>query len=115
MEKSVLDCGEMAAELDVRSAPIEWDKSQREVIDTPAGDRLLVLAGPGMGKTEVACARVSQLIEQGGLEPGCVCLLSFSRTAVREIRDRIAACVKDTSAANAVRITTLDSWLGQFV
>ena len=109
MEKSVLDCGEMAAELDVRSAPIEWDKSQREVIETSAGDRLLVEAGPGTGKTAVACARVSKLIEQDGLEPGFVYLVSFSRIAVREIRDRIAACVKDTSAANAVQITTLDA------
>ena len=109
MEKSVLDCGEMAAELDVRSAPIEWDKSQREVIETSAGDRLLVQAGPGTGKTAVACARVSKLIEQDGLEPGFVYLVSFSRIAVREIRDRIAACVKDTSAANAVQITTLDA------
>ena len=88
---------------------IEWDKSQREVIDAPLEDRMLVGAGPGTGKTAVACARVSQLIDQGGLEPSRIWLISFSRTAVREIRDRIAAYLEDASAAYAVKIATLDS------
>ena len=60
---------------------IEWDKSQREVIDAPLEDRILVGAGPGTGKTAVACARVSQLIDQGGLEPSRIWLISFSRNA----------------------------------
>ena len=93
----------------VPPALIEWDKSQREVIDAPPEDRMLVGAGPGTGKTAVACARVSQLIDQGGLEPSRVWLISFTRTAVREIRDRIAAYLEDASAAYAVKIATLDS------
>ena len=88
---------------------IEWDKSQREVIDAPLEDRMLVGAGPGTGKTAVACARVSQLIDQDGLEPSRIWLISFTRTAVREIRDRIAAYLEDGSAAYAVKIATLDS------
>ena len=88
---------------------LEWDGSQREVIDAPYGERMLVAAGPGTGKTAVACARVSQLIDQDGLEPSRVWLMSFTRTAVREIRDRIAAYLEDASAAYAVTIATLDS------
>ena len=88
---------------------IQWDKSQREVIDAPQEVRMLVGAGPGTGKTAVACARVSQLIDQDGLEPSRVWLISFTRTAVREIRDRIAAYLEDASAAYAVKIATLDS------
>ena len=88
---------------------IEWDRSQRDVIDAPQEDRLLVGAGPGTGKTAVACARVSQLIDQDGLEPSRIWLISFTRTAVREIRDRIAAYLEDASAAYAVKIATLDS------
>lgn len=90
-------------------AQIEWDKSQRDVIDAPPEARLLVGAGPGTGKTAVACARVSQLIDQGGLEPSRIWLISFTRTAVREIRDRIAAYLEDAAAAYAVKIATLDS------
>lgn len=93
----------------VPPALIEWDKSQRDVIDAPPEHRLQVSAGPGTGKTAVACARVSQLIDQGGLEPSRIWLISFTRTAIREIRDRIAAYLEDAAAAYAVKIATLDS------
>jgi hypothetical protein len=93
----------------VPPALIDWDESQREVIDAPPEDRLLVGAGPGTGKTAVACARVSQLIDQGGLEPSRIWLISFTRTAVLEIRERIAAYLEDAAAAYSVKIATLDS------
>jgi len=93
----------------VPPALIEWDREQREVIDAPPEERLLVGSGPGTGKTAVACARVSQLIDQDGLEPSRIWLISFTRTAVREIRDRIAAYLEDASAAYAVKIATLDA------
>lgn len=105
-----MDDNEAAPEFHVvPPALIEWDESQRAVIDAPPEDRLLVGAGPGTGKTAVACARVSQLIDQGGLEPSRIWLISFTRTAVREIRDRIAAYLEDAAAAYAVKIATLDS------
>lgn len=88
---------------------MDWDQSQRDVIGASANDRLLVGAGPGTGKTAVACGRVSQLIDQEGLEPSRIWLISFTRTAVREIRDRIAKYLEDTTEAYAVRIATLDS------
>lgn len=88
---------------------MEWDQSQREVIGASANDRLLVGAGPGTGKTAVACGRVSQLIDQEDLEPSRIWLISFTRTAVREIRDRIAEYLEDATAAYAVKIATLDS------
>lgn len=109
-EATGMDESEPAPEFHVvPPALIEWDESQREVIDAPPEDRLLVGAGPGTGKTAVACARVSQLIDQGGLEPSRIWLISFTRTAVREIRDRIAAYLEDAAAAYAVKIATLDS------
>ena len=93
----------------VPPALIEWDKSQRDVIDSPHQDRLLVGAGPGTGKTAVACGRVSHLIDLNGLESSRIWLISFTRTAVQEIRERIAAHLEDASAAYAVKIATLDS------
>jgi hypothetical protein len=87
---------------------IVWDKHQRKVIGAAPEARLLVSAGPGTGKTAVACARVAELINQG-LEPSHLWLISFTRTAVHEIRDRIAAYIRDEGAAYAVVIATLDS------
>jgi len=88
---------------------IEWDNSQRGVIDAPPEDSILVGAGPGTGKTAVACARVARLIEQAGLEPSRIWLISFTRTAVREIRDRISAYLENIETAYTVKIATLDS------
>lgn len=86
-----------------------WDSAQREIIFSDGTARLLVEAGPGTGKTAVACARVAHLIENEDVEPSNVWLFSFTRTAVREIRDRIQQYVTNPKVALAVRITTLDS------
>ena len=86
----------------------EWDDQQRPVVEAGMGDRLEVYAGPGMGKTEVACARVSELIQQG-VEPTNIWLLSFTRTAVQEIRNRIESFAEDSSSVLGVKIGTIDS------
>lgn len=88
---------------------MDWDHSQREVIDAPPETRLLVSAGPGTGKTAVACARVARLIAEHDVEPSAVWLISFTRTAIREIRDRIAGYLEDPEDAHVVNLATLDS------
>ena len=82
---------------------LEWDAHQQLVIEAPASDRLEIHAGPGMGKTAVACARVSKLIE-AGVEPSNIWLLSFTRTAVQEIRDRIELFSNDSTSVLSVKI-----------
>jgi SAM-dependent methyltransferase len=89
--------------------PIEnWDGDQWSVISASVEARLVVDAGPGTGKTAVACARIAHLISQG-IEPANVWLISFTRTAVAEVRERIRALAGEDRAAAAVRVTTLDS------
>ena len=88
---------------------MNWDNSQREVIDAPPEARLLISAGPGTGKTAVACARIAQLIAEHDVEPSAVWLVSFTRTAIREIRDRIAGYLDDPEDAHVVNLATLDS------
>lgn len=90
------------------SATGTWDFLQQDVVEAEASARLLVDAGPGTGKTAVACGRVSFLIHQG-VQPTRVWLISFTRTAVREIRARIVATLGDVEQAHAVKIATLDA------
>ncbi|WP_438044988.1 UvrD-helicase domain-containing protein [Sorangium sp. So ce128] len=66
-------------------------------------------AGPGTGKTAVACARVARLVMEHELQPTRIWLVSFTRTAVREIRQRLTVTLGNQEAAHAVRIATLDS------
>lgn len=86
----------------------DWDEEQRAVIEAPLTSRLLIDAGPGTGKTAVACARTAWLINKG-VEPANIWFMSFTRTAVAEIRERIRFLADDEARAVAVRITTLDS------
>ncbi|PSH68586.1 hypothetical protein CU102_12540 [Phyllobacterium brassicacearum] len=85
------------------------DNGQKTVIRAAPEDRLLVDAGPGTGKTHVACHRVASLIENG-VPASRIWIVSFARTAVHEIRNRLAATLEDAGDAESVRIATLDSY-----
>ncbi len=77
-----------------RAAPLVLDERQREVVDHAAGP-LLVLAGPGTGKTATMVEAVAARIE-AGVEPEKVLVLTFSRKAAAELRLRLAARVGQT-------------------
>jgi hypothetical protein len=85
------------------------DDSQQAVIGAPPDARLLVDAGPGTGKTHTACMRVAALIRNHDVPPSRIWIISFTRTAVHEIRTRLVSLLEDESEAAAVRIATLDS------
>ena len=87
-----------------------WTEEQMRVICADPGARILVDAGPGTGKTAVACARIAWLIEDGGLSPEEIWLVSFTRTAVHELRNRIGTYLTDRSRVSSIRITTIDSF-----
>lgn len=86
-----------------------WTKEQERVIEAPAEQRLLIDAGPGTGKTATACARIAWLITKGGVEANEIWLFSFTRTAVHELRNRIASYLPDPGAIAALRIATIDA------
>lgn len=56
-----------------------WDDNQLDVIKAGFDECILVDAGPGTGKTAVACARLAYLIEEEDLEPSNTWMISFTR------------------------------------
>ena len=55
-----------------------------------AGDGpLLVVAGPGSGKTTVLAARIAYLVALRGVSPTTVLALTFATKAARELRERL--------------------------
>lgn len=86
-----------------------WSSDQLTIIQGPADARVLVIAGPGTGKTAVACARIAHLIDEQDVVPSKVMLVSFTRTAVQELRDRIVRGAVHPEAARSVQISTIDS------
>ena len=75
------------------------DAEQRSVVAHAAGP-LLVLAGPGTGKTTTLVEAVVARVEAGA-DPDRVLVLTFSRKAADELRERIAARVGRTVAEPA--------------
>lgn len=74
------------------------DPHQQAVVDHPGGP-LLVLAGPGTGKTTTLVETVVDRIERHGLAPEEVLVLTFSRKAAEELRHRVAGRLDRTVAA----------------
>lgn len=89
---------------------VQWTAEQRSVIELPAASRVLIDAGPGTGKTATVCARVAWLLSHGGLEASEIWLFSFTRTAVHELRTRIASYLDNPGEIAALRIATIDSY-----
>jgi superfamily I DNA/RNA helicase len=81
------------------------DASQRSVVDHTTGP-LLVLAGPGTGKTTTLVESVAERIGRGQ-DPERVLVLTFSRRAAVELRDRMAL---RSGAARAPQATTFHSF-----
>ena len=66
------------------------DEHQQQVVDHPGGP-LLVLAGPGTGKTTTLVEAIVDRIEVRGARPDQVLALTFSRKAAEQLRDRVTA------------------------
>ncbi|MFK4095921.1 ATP-dependent helicase [Streptomyces anthocyanicus] len=88
-----------------RTDPPRLDAAQRAVVDHRSGP-LLVLAGPGTGKTTTLVESVADRIARGG-DPERILVLTFSRKAAVELRDRMALRI---GAARAPRATTFHSF-----
>lgn len=60
-----------------------------DIIEQPSNSKQLVLAGPGTGKTYSIIKRIKYLINNEGLLPTEILILSFSVAAIKEILKRI--------------------------
>ncbi|MFS8198648.1 ATP-dependent helicase [Streptomyces sp. CWNU-52B] len=88
-----------------RVAPPVLDAAQRAAVDHESGP-LLVLAGPGTGKTTTLVESVAARIARGA-DPERILVLTFSRKAAVELRDRMALRM---GAARAPQATTFHSF-----
>ena len=81
------------------------NKAQKEAV-TYTGKHLLVLAGPGTGKTRVITHRIAHLICEVGIDPESILAITFTNRAAGEMKNRVINLLSGTTSAKP--------WMGTF-
>ncbi len=81
--------------------------AQREAVDAIDGP-LLVLAGPGTGKTQLLSARVANILQKTDVNPANILCLTFTENGAQNMRERLTRFIG--SAAYDVTISTYHSF-----
>ncbi len=95
---------------DFASSDVTPSASQREAIEAEARS-LLVLAGPGAGKTFCLIERIRYLIEVKGFAPARICAFTFTNKAAGEISHRLESRLGD--AAERIRRGTIHAFCAE--
>lgn len=65
---------------------------QKQAVDTIYGP-VLVIAGPGSGKTQILSARIANILMQTDVNPSNILCLTFTDNAAKNMRERLARVI----------------------
>ncbi|SFW64244.1 RecQ family ATP-dependent DNA helicase [Cellulophaga fucicola] len=91
----------------------ELDVDQRKIVDDNKSDNILVLAGPGSGKTKVLVHKIASLLLLEDIKPEQFLMLTFSKAASLEFRARARKLVPEYSGL--IKITTFHGFCFQLM
>ena len=86
--------------------------AQRQAVDTIEGP-VLVVAGPGTGKTQVLTLRIANILRQTDIGPDGILALTFTQSGVQAMRERLASIVG--VAAYRVHIYTFHGFANDII
>lgn len=96
----------------IGTALLELNESQQQAVDWQEGP-LLVLAGPGSGKTRVLTLRIARLIDESPDARFRVLGITFTNKAANEMRQRIDSLLE--SGRDRVTLTTFHSFAAEIL
>jgi DNA helicase II / ATP-dependent DNA helicase PcrA len=70
----------------------ELNTAQQQAVDETEGP-VLVIAGPGTGKTQLLSMRVANILRKNDVAPGNILCLTFTDNASRNMRDRLIGII----------------------
>ncbi|MDE0484604.1 MAG: crossover junction endodeoxyribonuclease RuvC [Candidatus Poribacteria bacterium] len=88
------------------------NRPQREAVTHTEGP-LLIIAGPGSGKTHTVACSIAYAIEENGVIPDKILAFSFTRKAREELRHRVQVVMERDENATDVWISTFHSFCGK--
>ncbi len=91
-----------------RAAYNGLNTEQKRAVDTIGQGPVMVIAGPGTGKTQVLSLRIANILDKTDTAPDGVLCLTFTNAGVKAMRERLMRYVG--AAASRVRISTFHSF-----
>ncbi|MEK7208917.1 MAG: ATP-dependent DNA helicase [Patescibacteria group bacterium] len=86
--------------------------AQKQAVDTIDGP-VMIIAGPGTGKTLVLTLRIANILRQTDLPPDAILALAFTRSAVAALRARLVEIIG--SVGYRVKIHTFHSFCNEII
>lgn len=84
------------------------NEAQQEAVETRGP--LLIIAGPGTGKTRTITYRIAHLISQGLARPDQILAITFTNKAAEEMRERLDYLLQDPKIMREITIGTFHSF-----
>ena len=94
---------------------IDLNEEQENVV-TYCGDKFLsVEAGPGAGKTRILIEKVNYMVNELGVNPESLLIITFSTKAADELRERLSEGDLLKSDVQKMHISTIHSFCGRLI
>ena len=84
------------------------NEKQVEAVKHKSGP-MLVIAGPGTGKTKVITHRIAYLIRQHGIKPESILAITFTNKAAQEMQDRVSDEIGEPHSSN-IKVSTFHAF-----
>lgn len=88
------------------------NKEQKKAVDTTEGP-VMVIAGPGTGKTQILTLRIANILLQSDVTPDSILALTFTESGAKAMRERLLRYIG--SAAYRVEIATFHSFAQRLI
>ena len=98
---------------------IDLNEEQEEIVTYNSKDKskkfLSVEAGPGAGKTRVLIEKVNYMVNELGVDPETLLIITFSTKAAEEIQERLAEGDLLKSDVQKMHISTIHAFCGRIL